>query len=561
MRVADYIAEFLHAQGVREIFMLSGTGSIHLDDAFARHDDIEFYCARHEGAAAMMAVGCAKLSERLGVAVVTTGPGGTNAISGVVEGWVDSVPMLVLSGQVANRWIGSTRSFGVQGFEIVPVVHGFTKYAARVEDPATIGDHLGQAVAAACSGRPGPAWLDVPADVQAAEIDAAPAAGAAAPAPGGDHGPELERRLDQAAELMREAERPLIVIGQGLRQRDALPAFMRLRDELGAPVISSRMAADLMPLASDLFLGQGGTRGRRGATAAMRECDFVLSLGCSLAHSLLGDEEELLDGARIAMVDIDPDEMAKPGLRVEVPIRADVGLAIEGLLARWRQGRRPDWSDWANRCRRREEELPTVLPEQRGDPINTYHFVEELERRTERHNVFVSDAGGAYYATGQALRFERGQRELTSAAFASMGVSLSLAVGAAVADPGAQVLVVTGDGSIETNIQELQTIAQYGLGIKVFVLNNGGYASIRDTQDAMCGGLHTDLHPVLDFARIATAFDLPYRRIDSSATMPAAIAELLTEDGPALIEVVCDPEQEMITPAAELAEIADRSPA
>ncbi len=554
MRVADFIADRLHAHGVREIFMLSGTGSIHLDDAFARHPGIEFYCARHEGAATMMAVGSAKLSERLGVVVVTTGPGGTNAISGVVESWVDSVPILVLSGQVESSCLAPTRSFGVQGFDIVPAVATFTKYAHRVEDPSSIGEHLERAITLAGEGRPGPTWLDVPADVQAAEVALeAPAAPAGSRAPNAPPAAELERRLDEAVQLLRAAARPLLIVGQGVRQAGAAESFARLVEEIGAPVVASRIAQDLLPFGHPLFLGQGGARGRRPAAQAMREADFVLSLGCSLAQSLLGEGEQgLATTATLAMVDFDPAEIAKLGERVQLPIEADVGVAIAGLRQRWSQQPQPDWSTWREVCARGKRLLPTVPPERRGDPIDSYHFAEVLESWTDRHHVFVSDAGGAYYATGQALRFERGQREVTSAAFASMGVALPLAVGAAVADPAAQVLVVTGDGSIETDVQELRTISQYELEIKVFVLNNGGYASIRDSQDAMCGGLYTDTFPILDFARVAAAFGLPYSRIEHSATMSKLIGEILATPGPGLVEVVCDPDQAMISPLAEL---------
>ncbi len=547
MRAADYIADFVQAQGVREIFMLSGTGSIYLDDAFASHPDIAFYCARHEGAAAMMAVGNAKLSGRLGVAVVTTGPGGVNAAGGVVEAWVDSVPILVLSGQVDTRHLANTRSFGVQGFDIVTPACSFTKYAARVTDPLTIRRHLEHAIAHAWADRPGPVWLDISTDVQAAEItlDSLEDVGPIAPSSGG-HSLELEQQLDNVAALLGASERPLVIVGQGVRQAGAEPAFRRLINTLGAPVVASRLAQDLLPYGYDRYLGQGGIRGRRHTALAMRRCDLVVSLGCSLSHAFVGEDFDCFDSdATIVMVDIDLAELTKPGVHVDVPIQADVAQVIDGLLARWPGSDTPDWGDWIHECRHRKDAFPVVLPEQRRDPINSFHFVERLEAHTDKRHVFVSDAGGSYYVTGQALSFDRQQREVTSGTFASMGVALPLAVGASASDPNLQVLVITGDGSIETNIQELRTISQYELDIKVFILNNGGYASIRESQNAMCGGRYTDAQAVLDFAHVAKAFELPFCRIENSEALDMQVEAVLSRHGPELIEVICNPNQEM----------------
>lgn len=548
VRVADYMADFVHALGVRTIFMLSGTGSIHLDDAFAAHPDMGYACARHEAAAVVMAEGAAKATGGIGVVVVTTGPGGINAIGGVTEAWVDAVPVLVLSGQVPTRHLARTRYFGVQGFDIVAAVRSFTKYAVTVRDPSTIRLHLERAVHEARSGRPGPVWLDVPADVQAAHVDpqALPgyepedAAGAADPDPA---------VVDEVVAALRSTSRPLVLFGQGVLQAGALADLRRLLDLTGAPAMATRQAHAAWPLSTPGYLGQAGIRGRRHGGTVMRRADLVLVLGCSLSHALVGEDMDGFDpAARVVMVDLDAAELGKPGLPVDVALRAEVRATIAALGDRLGRDRVPDFSDWREECEALADEQPTVLPAWRSDPINSYHLVERLEAHTGPRHVVVSDAGSSYYATGQALRFENGQRELTSGAYATMGVALPMAIGAAFADPDARVVVVTGDGSIELNIQELRTLSQHGRDVKVFVINNGGYASIRDSQDAVCGGRYTDDQDVLDFRKVADAFDLPFHLIEREAQLDELLPGMLAERGPALVEVVCDTEQEMVLP-------------
>jgi acetolactate synthase-1/2/3 large subunit len=541
--------------------MLSGTGSVHLDDAFLSHPEIAFLTARHEAAAAVMAIGSARVTNQLGVVVVTTGPGGINAAAGVLEAWVDAVAILVLSGQVENRHLARTRHFGVQGFDIVEVVSSFTKYAAVVREPATIRYHLEQAVARARAGRPGPVWLDIPADVQSALIELDALEGFAEKLMLEAPMPVAAESIDAALALLEHSSRPLLVLGQGVRQAGALRTFGQLARALDVPVIATRLAQDLLPYDLHGYHGQGGIRGRRHTASVMRRADLVLSFGASLAHGFVGEDfDAFAPDAQIVMVDIDPAELTKPGVQIDLPIQADVAEVLSQLLARIVRFQLPDYSAWTQECEALKHSHPTVLPHYEGNPINSYYFLERLEAHTDARHIFVSDAGSAYYITGQGLTFSAGQRELTSGAFATMGVALGLAIGASFTKPEAQVLVVTGDGSIELNIQELRTISQNRLAIKVFVINNGGYASIRASQDATCGGRYTDDQSVLDFARVAAAFDLPFHRLERYETLDREIAALLERAGPTLVEVVCDKHQEIVSPAAELAASADREP-
>jgi acetolactate synthase-1/2/3 large subunit len=548
LRLADYVAEFVRSQGVPRVFMLSGTGSIHMDDAFANHPELGYATARHEGAAVVMASGLAQITGGLGVVLATTGPGGINAITGVTEAWVDSVPLMVITGQAPRRHLASTRYFGIQGFNVVDAVGSFTKYAAVVMEPESIRYHLERAAHAARSGRPGPVWLDIPADIQAAMVDPGTLRGYEPGAPEPDE-LGLALSFDEIVAMLRGAERPLLVLGGGVKQARALPAFRQLAERTGAPVVATRFAQDQLSYGLDWYFGLAGIRGRRHTGLIMRGADCVLGLGTSLAHGFIGED---FDGfgadTRIALVNLDPAELSKPGAPIDVPVRADVRVAIAELLERLAVTELPDYTPWMRHCRELKDRHPTVVPAYMSNPINSYHFVECLERQSSPRSVFVSDAGSSYYITGQALRFEDGRRQLTSGAYASMGIALPLAIGASFADPAAQVLVVTGDGSIELNIQELRTVSQYGLGIKVFVINNGGYASIRDSQDAMCGGRYTDDQDVLDFEKVAAAFDLRFHLLDRFETLDEEIRGILDQDGPALIEVVCDTAQEMLRP-------------
>jgi len=553
VRVADYIARFLERQGVTDVFMLSGTGSIYLDDALLLNGTLRYTCARHEAAAVVMAEASARMKCGLGCAVVTTGPGGVNAIGGLVEAWVDSCPVLVISGQVERRhYVAGTRAFGVQGFDIVEIARGMTKYASRVTVPERIRYHLERAAHLATSGRPGPVWLDIPTDVQRAVIDpeglegfepdhadARPAIAASS----------LDADLEAIVGSLQASRRPLIILGQGVRQAQAVDSFLRLLEVTGAPFVSSRLALDVVSFAHPQHMGLGGIRGRRHVMRLMRQCDFALSLGASLSPAFVGENfDAFAPGTTVVMVDLDPAETSKAGVPVARRVHHDVKSVIEGLLSRIPRDGSPKPRAWLEHCQAEKQCHPTVIDLYRGDPINSYHFIERLEDHSGPGDVFVSDAGGSYYCTGQVLRFERRQRELTSGTFASMGVALPLAIGAAATDRNARILVVTGDGSIELHIQELKTVSQAQLTIKVFVINNGGYASIRDSQDAACGGRYTDHCEPLDFRKVAAAFGLSYHLLQREEELDAHLPAILAEPGPALIEVACDRAQEMIRP-------------
>ena len=548
IRVADYMADFLHKKGVRNIFMLSGTGSIHLDDAFAHQEGMHYICARHEAAAAVMAEASAKLTGNLGVVIATTGPGGTNAMGGVVEAWVDSVPVLVISGQVYTKQISDgVRTFGVQGFNIIENVKSITKYAAQVSDPSQIRFHLEKALHKATSGRPGPVWLDIPFDVQYAQVLPRELEGYTLEQPViGSNCEEVSSIVD----VLLGAKKPLIVFGQGIRHAGAVVEFRQMLEQIKIPAITARMGLDILPYSNPYLIGLGGMRGHRAPARIMKECDAILALGTSFTHAFAGEDYDHYNpSAKLVMVNIDSSEMTKPGLNVDMALQMDLKEFISALAGDSRVREIGDkHAEWLMKCTGLKKDLPTCLPSYAGNPINSYYFVECLNRHSKVNHIFINDAGSANYVCSQGLKLSEGQRELTSGAFYSMGITLPLAIGASATEPYSQVIAVTGDGSIELNIQELRTMSHNNLNVKLFVINNGGYASIRKSQDDMVGGRYTDDEEVLDFAKIAAAFELEFHKLEDYAKLDDVVPEILSTNGPALIEVVCNPRQTIVDP-------------
>jgi len=562
VRVVDYIADFIYKQGVKDVFMLSGGGSIYLDDGIACHKYLNDICVRNEATAPMMAEAYAKLNNNLGVVYVTTGPGGANAVSGITEAWVDSAPILVISGQVQrnqttyNARIKNLRTFGTQELNIIEIVDSITKYAVMVNEPNDIRYHLEKAVYYAKSGRPGPVWLDIPMDVQAVIVNETELKGYEPEHMAADD-KDLDVHIEHILKLLKNSKRPLIIAGQGVRIARAIAEFKKLVEYLNIPVIFSRLGQDILPFSYRNNFGHGGTQSQRFTGLIMKKSDLILSLGSRLAVPFVGTNlDAFFEDAKVIMVDIDQAELKKPGVRIDLPVNADVKDVIRGLLDKIPSTVLPDYSGWLETCRGYKKKYPLITPEYKRNPIDLYYFVSRLDALSGENNVFVSDAGSSYYVTGQALKFEKGQREITSGAFASMGLAIPLAIGCSTANKDAQILAVTGDGSLELNIQELKTMSFYNLNIKLFVINNGGYVSMRNTQDALCEGRYIDsdqvgCNAILDFQKVAATFDLPYYIIQKYEEIDDKISEIINQRGPAFVEVVCDNNQKIIEPLKE----------
>ena len=557
MRVADYIAETLAERGIRHVFMVTGGGAMHLNDAIGRCRRLEWIACHHEQACAMAAESYFRLTGRLAAVNVTTGPGGLNALNGVFGAWTDSLGMVVVSGQVKRETtIASTglplRQLGDQEVDILPVVKPITKYAVSVTDPAMIRYHLEKALFQARDGRPGPVWIDVPIDVQAAPVDRVSLEG---------FDPDREGLLRPIRDLtapvrtildrLAASRRPVVLPGSGVRISGAYEEFLATVGRLGVPVATAFNAHDLLPNDHPLYAGRPGTVGDRPGNFAVQNSDFLLVLGCRLNIRQIGYSwTSFAREAWKAMVDVDPAELAKPTLRIDLPVEADLGEFLRALLSAGPAGPTPAHREWLAWCRDRVVRYPVVLPEYRltPSPVNPYLFVDALTDRLEEGEVVVTGDGTACVATFQAARLKNGQRLYSNSGAASMGYDLPAAIGASIGSGRRRVVCLAGDGSLQMNVQELQTVATQRLPVKLFVLNNQGYHSIRQTQQAYfpdnivgCGPGSGLGFP--DLEKLAGAFGLPFLRIADHAGLPGTIDEALRAGGPVLCEVVLDVRQ------------------
>jgi acetolactate synthase-1/2/3 large subunit len=543
--VATYLAKYLAKFGVKNIFMLSGTGSIFLDDAFAHQKGIKHICARHEAAAVIMAQASAKLTNSIGVVIATTGPGGTNAISGIVESWVDSVPVLVISGQVATSQNLKTRSFGVQGFDIISNVKKLTKYAVQVKSPNKIKYHIEKAIHYACSGRKGPVWLDIPFDVQSAKINEKKLLSFQSKKKNKKTFNKF--KINKIFELIQNSKKPIIVFGQGIRQSEIINKFKKMIEYLKIPCITARMGLDILPFNYKFFFGLAGMRGHRFSEKILKSTDLIICIGTSFSHAFAGEKfDQFNKKAKIAMVNIDQKEMNKPNLKIKIKIKSELKNFFNDLNFIYKKNSSKNFSKWLEECRFLKKKLTTVNNSMKQNPINSYYFTKCLGEVSDKNSVFVNDAGSSNYVCSQALEIKKNQREITSGAFYSMGLAVPMAIGASASYPKKTIIAITGDGSIELNIQELRTMSINRLNIKLFVINNGGYASIRKSQDDMTGGRYTDDEEVLDFNKTAGAFNIKYYKINKSKNIKKDLKKILKSKGPSLTEVFCDPNQKII---------------
>ncbi len=563
MRVADYIAKSLADHGIDTVFMVTGGGAMHLNDAIGREKRLRPVCCHHEQACAMAAESYFRLSGRLAAVNVTTGPGGINALNGVFGAWTDSLGMVVVSGQIKretsirHRKL-SLRQLGDQEADILAIAGPITKFAAFLDHPADGRWLIEKAIHLARSGRPGPVWIDVPIDVQAAEVDPAalrafdPVAEAADPeADGRLAGAALDQAADKILAWLGGAERRVARPGAGVRIAGAADSFLRFVEAAGLPVATGFNAHDLIPDDHPLAVGRPGTIGNRGGNFAVQTADLLLVLGCRLNIRQIGyNWQGFAPRARLVMVDIDRNELAKPTLKVALPIHADLAELLPRLAKRAGPGLAARFAPWAARCKARHARYPVVRPEYRlkQSPINPYCFMDRLSDHLPADAVVVTGDATACITAFQTLRLKRGQRLYSNSGSASMGYDLPAAIGAAKAGLAREVICLAGDGSIMMNLQELATIAGQALPIKVFLLNNGGYHSIRQTQQAYFPDSLIGFSPATgvsfpDWERLAKGFAIPFRRAQRLDELDAVIAETLAASGPRLAEVVLDPDQ------------------
>jgi len=420
-----------------------------------------------------------------------------------------------------------------------------------VDDPKMIGYHLQKAFYLAREGRPGPVWLDIPQDIQSAKINLKELKKFSIRKT--KNGSNL-KKIDDLIKLLKTSKRPLVIAGHGIRLSNKESDFLKIIEILKIPVVLTRLGLDLFPYSHELNMGLGGIKGTRFSTQILKNSDLILVLGARLAIPFVGPRMDVFGSkSKIAVVDIEESELNKPGVNIDLKIKADLKDFIDTFLKKISAGKFPNYSSWLSFCRKLKRVNPIITSSMKKDPIDLYYFMSRIDALSSKKNVLITDAGSNYYVGGQVFKFESGQREITSATFAAMGLSIPLAIGAAVGKPDHQVLAVTGDGSLELNVQELKTMSYYDLNIKLFVINNGGYVSMRNWQDKFFEGRRigsdkTSGIPVLNLKNIARAFDLNYDIIDKFSKIDWKIKKIISSKGPLFIEVVCDSAQKIIEP-------------
>lgn len=546
-RVADYIADFIAGQGVEHVFLLPGGGAMHLNDAVGKHPRLQVVACHHEQAAAIAAEAYCRINENLGVAMVTTGPGATNAVTAVAGAWIESVPLLVISGQVKRADLlrgAPLRQKGVQEVDIVSVVAPITKYAVTIERPEDIRRELERAVFLARDGRAGPVWLDVPLDVQGAPVDPNTLEGwQPDQAPAAELDPAV---LAQVRGLLEGAQRPLILAGHGVRLSGAANAFRALIESLGIPLVTTWNAMDLLPYEHPLYVGRPGVVALRAPNFAIQNADLLIAIGCRLDNIITAYAPR--DFARSALkvvVDVDANEIAKLDMDIDLAITCNAASfigALAGVVGN-SEFRRPQWLercvDWKARY-----SVNDGKPFPASGPISHFQFADALSDAVPANTLVSTGSSGlAVEVFYTVFRNQPGQRVFLTSGLGAMGYGLPAAIGACFANRRKPMVAVESDGSLQLNLQELATLRAFGLPICLVVMNNGGYASIRNTQRNYFEGRYVGTGPeaglwMPDLEEVARAYHLPFKRIRDASELAQGLKEAMAQPRPMIVEVM-----------------------
>lgn len=561
IRVADYIADMLVKNGIHHVFSVTGGGAMHLNDGLGHKEGLTCIYNHHEQACAIAAESYARINNQIAAVCVTTGPGGTNAITGVLGGWLDSIPMLILSGQVRyDTTVRSTglniRAYGDQEYDIVKMVSNITKYAWMVTDAADIRYCLEKALYLAKTGRPGPVWLDIPLNVQGAYIETEQLRG---------YDPLEEQKnvvpkvTDELAKeiiaKIRKAKRPVLNAGNGIRIAGAAEVFLRVVEKLGIPVVTGWNSIDLIYDTHPLYTGRAGIMGDRAGNWAVQNSDLLLSIGSRLSIRQVGYQYQSWARAAYTIIeDVDQEELKKPDLHVDMPVWADAKDLLEALERNLEEKvteeEKKDQQEWIRCCQNWKKSYPVVQEKHiaQNGAVNVYAFIGELSSLLPENKITVVGNGSACVVGSHAYEIKRGQRFIINSAVASMGYDLPAAIGACIASGEQDMICITGEGSIQMNLQELQTIIHHRLPIKIFVINNGGYHSIRQTQKNFFGeplvGIGEDSGDLSfpSMEKLAWAYGYPYQKINDNYKLEE-VEKTLQVQGPAICEVFVDTQQ------------------
>ncbi len=559
VKIAEWMAQYLVDQGICHNFTVPGGGAMHMNVAFGHQPGLENVFVQHEQAAAIAAEGYWRATNRLPLVCCTTGPGGTNTLTGVLGAWLDSIPMLIISGQV--RYATTARAAGIpvramgdQEYDITPLAAHMTKYAEMIIDPRTVKYHLDKALYLAQHGRPGPVWLDVPLDVQGGYIDPAEFVEFDPKECQSENPPVVSREvLDQVIEKIRQAKRPVFNAGNGIRIAGAEEEFLRAVRLLNMPVVTGWDSIDVIADEDPLYTGRAGIMGDRPGNWAVQNSDLLLSVGSRLGVRQVGYcKENWARESFVIMVDIDQAELMKPSIHVELPVQADAKEFLAALNERLEQDPVAPNEEWNQTCRDWKKNYPVVQPKhyQEGEYANVYCFIKELSRRLPQGQITVTGNGSACVVGSHAYEIKEGQRFIINSGAASMGYDLPASVGACFATGKQEIICLSGDGSIQMNLQELQTIVFHKLPIKIFVINNQGYHSMRQTQGNLFPefttvGVGPESHDLSfpSMEKIAWAYGIPYKAVHKNSQMGQAMDEMLALPGYALCEIFVDTDQ------------------
>lgn len=558
VKVSDYIADFLAEHGITEIFTVVGGGAMHMNDSFGHHSKLHCIYNHHEQACSIAAEAYFRVDNRMAAVCVTSGPGAINALNGVAGAYMDSIPMLVLSGQAKSsitvRGSGlKLRTLGNQEFDIVSALENMAKYSEMVMEAGKIRYCLEKAFATARTGRPGPCWLDIPLDIQGAYVETDDLRGYKAEIEKDTLKEEaLGNAAEKIAEMLTSVERPVIYAGNGIRISGVAEMLKVLAERAGIPVVTCWDSIDLIETENEYYAGRGGTMGDRAGNFAVQNSDFLLCIGTRLNIYQVGyDVKTWARGAYVAAVDIDPEELKKPTIRVDMPICADAGEFMRKLIKKLLPETKGNCEKWAEQCRRWKSKYPVVQEKHYQDQnaVNIYAFIDGLSRKIPGKSITVVANGSASVVGSQAYFIKNGQRFIMNCGLSSMGYDLPAAIGACVAADKRDVICIAGDGSIQMNIQELQTIVTNRLPIKIFLINNGGYHQIRQTQNNV---FHNGLVGVgsesgdlgfPDFEKLAAAYGIPYFKIGNNREWTEKAEKILSFKGFLLCEVICSTTQ------------------
>lgn len=552
VKVSDFVFDYLYKRGVKDVFMISGGGNIHLVDSIGK-SKINYICNHHEQACATSAEGYARLTNKIGVCLVTTGPGGTNAITGVAGSWLDSIPILVLSGQVKRELIGAgrgVRQLGVQEINIIDMVKPITKYAEIVMDPNDILYHLEKALYLATSGRKGPVWLDIPLDVQGAFIDEKKLKRFSPKEIKPDYQTDkklLKKLVSQTIEKIDKSQRPVIYAGNGIRLSGAQKEFLELVDLLKIPVLTSYVGYDLISSANPYYFGRAHILGQRAANFIIQNSDFLLMLGARMDILTVGFTYKAFGRAAYkAMVDIDKNELNKFTVSADLKINFDAKEFILEMISQLKKKAfKLNINNWLSYGRKLIKKYPNVQPEfwKERKFVNPYCFIETISKILKPNEIIICSNGiGPLNCMYQAFFVKPGQRVILNLGGAQMGYGLPAAIGACFANNKKKVICFEGDGSLQLNVHELQTMKHHNLPIKLFVYSNGGYLSIRNTQNGLFGGKYVASDPKSgvscpDYVKVGKAYGIKTIRINNHKEMERKIKYILNYKGPILCDI------------------------